>query len=359
MLLRLLLTPVLLLFCDAASASTTSCRRKHGHGQASAQPWSRSTLRPIPLNDCMDTGNGCRRAFTIRIYHRIVVLDDGTSQFFLVSSDVCILSTVQYDRVSELLNRRYGINPLTFWWSDDPHPLRAGNQRTGNRLSCSCRNVSRCRSTRLIRACMSGSSSKGSSKPGSKLAPARLGAGWGFSQANINRRAVLDGKAYLGMNPDGAVDRRIGLLRIDKQDGTPLVCIANYPIHGTVLGGKNLLVSGDVQGTTSEYFEQTTGIPLLFINGAQGNLAPIYSGYPGDPTRGLGFFKSILGDKIIDAYRKTAATADRVKLSPGSIVVETPRKPGLGWPSALGKYTRTNQRGGEPGEASHSLPEDQ
>jgi hypothetical protein len=43
-----------------------------------------------------------------------------------------------------------------------------------------------------------------------KLAPARLGVGWGFSQANINRRAVdIDGKASLGLNPDGDVDRRI------------------------------------------------------------------------------------------------------------------------------------------------------
>ena len=43
---------------------------------------------------------------------------------------------------------------------------------------------------------------------GKNLAPARLGVGWGFSQANINRRAIdTDGKASLGLNPDGAVDR--------------------------------------------------------------------------------------------------------------------------------------------------------
>ena len=43
------------------------------------------------------------------------------------------------------------------------------------------------------------------------LEPATLGVGWGFSQANINRRAIdVDGKASLGLNPDGPVDRRIG-----------------------------------------------------------------------------------------------------------------------------------------------------
>src|SRR5687767_13942727 len=71
----------------------------------------------------------------------------------------------------------------------------------------------------------------------SKLSPARFGVGWSFSQANINRRAIdVDGKASLGLNPDGPVDRRIGLIKIDHEDGTPMVLIANYPIHGTVLG---------------------------------------------------------------------------------------------------------------------------
>ncbi len=75
-----------------------------------------------------------------------------------------------------------------------------------------------------------------------KLEPATLGVGWGFSQANINRRAVdVDGKASLGLNPDGPVDRRIGLMRIDKQNGSPLALIANYPNswHGAGLSESN------------------------------------------------------------------------------------------------------------------------
>jgi neutral ceramidase len=88
------------------------------------------------------------------------------------------------------------------------------------------------------------------------LEPPRLGAGWGFSQANMNRRALdIDGKASLEMNPDGAVDRRIGLLRIDREDGTALALISNYAIHGTVLGQDNLKISGDAPGIVSEYVE--------------------------------------------------------------------------------------------------------
>jgi len=339
----LLWTVVLLLFCGGATAQQpTAGGSTNGSGFRAAVV--KVDITPATPQRLHGYGERVSTGVHDPLYHRIVVLDDGSSQFVLVSSDVCILSTVQYDRISESLDRRYGINPLSFWWSaTHTHSAPETSEQEIGLLFLPERFK-----MPLDTAYVSMFEQKlveGIVEARRVLAPARLGVGWGSSRANINRRAVLDGKAYLGMNPDGAVDSRIGVLRIDKQDGTPLVCIANYPIHGTVLGGKSLLVSGDVQGTTAEYFEQTTGIPLLFINGAQGNLAPIYSGYPGDPTRGLGFFKSILGDKIIDAHRKAAATADRVKLCPGSIVVETPRKPGLGWPAVLGKYTCTDSDG--------------
>jgi hypothetical protein len=339
----LCLLATLLLLCEVASSQQTTTAR------TADQPGFRAAVVKIDITP--DTpqrlhGYGERVSTGVHdhIYHRIVAMDDGTSQFFLVSSDVCVLSNVQYDRISALLDRRYGISPLNFWWSTThTHSAPETSEQEIGLLFLPERfkmPLDTAYTSMYERKLV-----EGIGEARRKLMPARLGVGWGFSQANINRRAVLDGKAYLGMNPDGAVDRKIGLLKIDKQDGTPLVCIANYPIHGTVLGGKNLQVSGDVPGTTAAYFEDTIGAPLLFINGAQGNLAPIYSGYPGDVNRGLGFFKAILGDRIIDAYKKTPATIRQVKLSTGSIVVETPRKAGLVWPSALDKYTRTSNAG--------------
>jgi hypothetical protein len=170
--------------------------------------------------------------------------------------------------------------------------------------------------------------------------------GWGFSNANINRRAVdVDGKASLGLNPDGPVDRRIGLLRIDKMDGKPLALIANYPIHGTVLGDKFLQVSGDAPGVVSEYVEGKIGAPVLFINGAAGNLAPIYSVYPTPAAGHLNQFRVLLGDKILEANKKITSTMDTVKLFAGELTVETPRKPGLGWSADMSRYTNTTKDG--------------
>jgi neutral ceramidase len=179
-----------------------------------------------------------------------------------------------------------------------------------------------------------------------KLKPARLGFGLGFSSATINRRALdLDGKMRLGLNPDGVVDRQIGLIRLETLDGKLICLLANYPIHGTVLGQANRKISGDAPGIVSQYVEGKLGAPMLFINGAEGNLAPIYTVYP-DPVSGhLGEFRLLLGDRIIQANQRIGYLTSDVVLSASDFVVETPLRQGLAWPPELAKYARS-QNGG-------------
>jgi hypothetical protein len=51
------------------------------------------------------------------IFHRIVALDDGVIQFFLVSSDICLFSPALYDSIAAILYTRYKIKPINFWWT--------------------------------------------------------------------------------------------------------------------------------------------------------------------------------------------------------------------------------------------------
>jgi hypothetical protein len=280
-----------------------------------------------------------------RIFHRVVVLDDGTTQFFLISTEIVGMAPSMYDRVAAQLKRKHGINPQHLWWTvTHTHSApKVGPPGLGCVFlpeRCHDQNEPPYTSIleeKLIKAIV---------EARQKLAPARLGVGWGFSQANINRRALdIDGKASLGLNPDGPVDRRIGVLRIDKEDGTPLALIANYPIHGTVLGGESSVISGDAPGIVSQYVEQQIGAPLLFINGAAGNLAPIYSVYPNPKAGHLMQFRVLLGDKILEANRKILATTNQVRLTSGTLIVETPSKADLSWSSDLANYTRTTATG--------------
>ena len=292
-------------------------------------------------------GYGARKSTGIldRIFHRIVVMDDGKTQFILVSSDICLFSPAEYDRVADRVKRQYGVDPLNFWWTvththsaPEVGPPGLGSVFMGERYKHDVDpNYTPFMEEKLLEAI---------GQARGNLVQAKLGVGWGFSQANINRRAVdVDGKASLGLNPDGPVDRRIGLIRIDKTDGSPIALISNYAIHGTVLGGAFTKISGDAPGVVAEYVEQKTGAPLVFLNGAAGNLAPIYSVYATPEQGHLGQFRVLLGDKILEANKKIISDLDQVRLSVGALVIETPRKAGLGWPADMGNYSKTTRSG--------------
>lgn len=292
-------------------------------------------------------GYGARQSTSVhdRIYHRIVAMDDGKTQFFLISSDICLISPSEYDKVTGELEKRTGIQPLNVWWTFT-HTHSAPELGPPGLPAVFMGNRYKHEGDTEYWAWVEQRLIDGVIEARSKLEPARIGAGWGLSMANINRRARdVEGEAFLGLNPDGPVDRRIGILRIDRADGKPLVLIANYAMHGTVLGGESLVISGDAPGVVSEYVEQKGGAPMLFINGAAGNVAPIYT-VQRDPKSGrLGQFRVLLGDRILAANRTITATSSEVTLKLGSLTVETPRKAGLGWAPDLGDYTRTDAAG--------------
>lgn len=341
---KFLITALLILSAEGAFAQRTT------GGGATREAGFRASVVKIDITPDvpkMLLGYAARKSTGVhdRIYHRIIALDDGVKQFFLVSSDICVISPSEYDHVASLLQRQLGIDPLDFWWSlththSAPEVGVPGLPEVfmGDRYK---HKVDTAYTSLVERSLVNGII-----EARKKLVRAWLGVGWGFSQANINRRAWdIDGRAVGGMNPDGPVDRRIGLIRLDKADGSPLALIANYAMHGTVLGPANLEISGDAPGIVSEYVEQKTGVPLLFINGAAGNLAPIYSVYPNPKAGHLGQFRVLLGDKILDANKKITSTTDSIKLFTGSLTIETPRKAYMAWPSDLGNYMRATNTG--------------
>lgn len=279
------------------------------------------------------------------LYHKIVAMDDGHTQFFLISSDLGVVSPGFYDAVTEELERETGISASQVWWTVT-HTHSAPEAGPPGIVAAMMPeryehepnpDYSRWVKELLI---------EGVKEAQSRLEPARLGIATGMSMANINRRALsVDGEASLGMNPDGPVDRQIGLIRLDQSDGTPLAFIANYAMHGTVLGGQNLLISGDAPGIVAEYVEEALGAPMLFINGAAGDIAPIYSVYPDVKSGRLMQFKVLLGDRIIKTNDYISSTTSNVSLSIDKFIIETELKDGQRWVDELSNYIRTTSTG--------------
>ena len=279
-----------------------------------------------------------------RLYHRVAALDDGTTRLFIISSDVAEFSPAYFDEVARRIQRELGIPPESIWWTaththSAPEvgspgasgmfmPERYKQAAAGE----SNPSYSRFFEAKLIEALREARES---------LVPARLGLGRGISTANINRRAhTPEGKVRLGMNPDGPVDRQIGLIRLERVDGKLIGLIANYAIHGTVLGSRSFKISGDAPGVASEHVERQLGVPVLFVNGAMGDLAPIYSTYP-DPRSGhLEEFRLLLGNRILEANQRLGETISKVSLRTSQCTIETPLRRDLVWPAELRNYAR-------------------
>jgi neutral ceramidase len=340
--LKKIIIPVMASFCFLFSPDRVYAQKGVNLFRASVV---KLNITPNTPKQLLGYGARVSKGIHDSIYHRIVAFDDGITQFFLVSSEICLICPSEYDNVAKLLKKRLGIERNQFWWTTT-HTHSApevgvpglAEAFMGERYNHPVDTAY----TSFIEETLI----DGIREAQKKLEPARLGAGWGFSQANINRRAIdVDGKCSIGLNPDGPVDRRIGLIRLEKKNGKLLALIANYAMHGTVLGDDYMEISGDAPGIVADYVEKKTGAPLLFINGAAGNMAPIYSVYH-DPESGhLDQFRVLLGSKILDANTRIISTSDSVTLLTGEIIIESPRKPNLSWPSYLNKYTTKTKSG--------------
>jgi hypothetical protein len=271
------------------------------------------------------------------IYHRVLLLDAGDAPFVLVSSDLCLFSPEVYDTVARRLEVEAAIPRMRFWWSvththaapevGPPGMYKALLGRSDHEWD---RDYASLVEDALVKAVLDARA---------KLEPARIAFGEGVSMANINRRAKdVDGQVSLGLNPDGPVDRQIGLIRVERFDGTPIALVANYAMHGTVMSGQNLLVSGDGPGTVAAYVEQKTGATMLYINGAAGNIAPIYSVYSDAKSGHLSQFNVLLGDRILAALRTMGSATADVNLAASELAIDTPHRNGLDWPAELSAY---------------------
>lgn len=277
-----------------------------------------------------------------RIYHRIAVLDDGTTTVCLVSTDICTISPAFYDDFCEKLERVTRIRRENFWWCTThthsaPH---VGPQDLARLFAGALGDRFSIKHDTAYWASVEDKLLTGIKEALKQLEPAQLGIISSRAAASVNRRQRRDdGRIVLGVNREGPVDRQLGVFRIERPDGTLIGLIANYAVHGTALGGKNQLISGDVPGFAEQYVERSTGAPMLFINGAEGNAAPLYSvGSNIDDPR-LKEYDTLLGQRILAANRAIKSTTANVRFQVGKTVIKTPRKAGLGWSEDLAEYS--------------------
>ena len=120
--------------------------------------------------------------------------------------------------------------------------------------------------------------------------PVRVGAGHGHEdRISINRRLrmkdgrIVDVRHAYSMPPDnevaalGPIDPEIGIVRLDRTDGTPLAILYNFACH-PILGVPSGANTADITGFASRVIEDNLGqgTVALFLQGCAGDINPVY-----------------------------------------------------------------------------------
>lgn len=113
------------------------------------------------------------------------------------------------------------------------------------------------------------------------MTPSRITWTYGRCQLATNRDLPCGERDVVGFNPSEPADETLAVGRVTTADGTVTAILANYACHPTTLAFHNSLISPDYVGAAREVVESDLGVPLLFFQGASGELAPRDQYVPG------------------------------------------------------------------------------
>jgi neutral/alkaline ceramidase-like enzyme len=80
---------------------------------------------------------------------------------------------------------------------------------------------------------------------------------------------------------EGWFDPTANLLLARSPSGAWLGAMVNFAVHGTALNAHNLELSADVPGGIERALQEELHAPVLFINGAEGDVSPAEGGFDG------------------------------------------------------------------------------
>lgn len=229
-----------------------------------------------------------------------LVLDDGQTRLALVACDLLCLNEYTVDRI----RARAGAGTATIIACSHTHagPIAFADEGSDR--------ANRAYIIDLIDGIV-----RTIQRAEAALAPAELAWAEGEAAIAVNRRQrAPDGTVTIGVNPDGPVDRSLGVLSVRSSAGQTLATVVNYACHGTVLGPENLLVSADWVGPMRARVESELGGLALFLQGAAGNLNPRHNGQP--PGEGWAAAQE-LGEEV--GRQALAACADASPLAAAPI----------------------------------------
>ncbi len=243
-----------------------------------------------------------------------LVLDDGTTQVAVVSCDLLAIHPELVRATRALVEQSCGIAGehvmlcCSHTHSGPPAYVSAGARPIDQEYAASL-------PARIAEAVEQATAT---------LAPARIGSGQGRGSIALNRRWQRgQGQPAIGENPDGPVDDTLGVLVIERPDGSPCATIVNYACHPVILRAASRAVSADFVGQARAVVERATGTHVLFVQGACADLNPVGGVQHGNHN--LERLGSLLADEILGVCAAIHATSYEARLAVSSddLIVST------------------------------------
>lgn len=140
------------------------------------------------------------------------------------------------------------------------------------------------------------------------LRPASIGvATIDAPELNRDRRCANDDLYGAGFR-----DPTLTVVRLDEVDDSgqplrPLTGLVHFALHGTVLDDDNRLLSVDAPGAIELFASDAVGVPLVFLQGAAGDVSPDTAGHGG--FQGMEYLGRAAARKVEDAWTRAAPPA--------------------------------------------------
>ena len=106
---------------------------------------------------------------------------------------------------------------------------------------------------------------------------------YGKCDLAVNRDLPCGSNEVVAFNPAVKADDTLAVGRVSDQNGDLVGVLVNYACHPTTLAWDNRAISPDYVGQAREIVETSTKVPMLFLQGASGDLSP-RNQYSGDTS---------------------------------------------------------------------------
>lgn len=190
----------------------------------------------------------------------VLVFDDGAARAAMITLDLISIGLEETEAIRNAVASQAGIA--------EDHVLVASSHTHGSPRLKAATDYGR-----IVTAKIAGAAAAAAAR----LEPVTIGFAGDSIEFCVNRRLLnAEGTAEMKPNPDGVVDPRVRVLRVDGASSHPLAVVMHTACHANVFRNENTLITADFPGVAQHFVEQAYGgkTPSLFLQGAAGDTRP-------------------------------------------------------------------------------------